>query len=163
METEQGSARERSLSDEYRVTLVALGPGVAACALVFCLAQPSPRENPFLALPTLYGGFLMGSLPGLPALGFCLARAVPRDVTRGWGWHGLAWLAASAVAPLWHLTLTDLSSRLCVGWLFGPDVWWFLLRYDLCLWMATLLAWLGHVAHWRRHGPLRKRDAVPEL
>jgi hypothetical protein len=136
--------RPAGSGDEYRVLLVALGPGVLAAAAVYWLIGEEPLWRLDLA-PFLLGVYfwtLLGALPGLSVLALCLARALPRRPVARSVHSRVGWLAASVVAPFWHLAVIEVSSLLLAGApYFGPDGWAVLARCGLALWAATVGVW----------------------
>jgi hypothetical protein len=133
-------ARPR-LSDGYFALLVAIGPGLVACALLalaeFGAAWFLPVD--FLAYYAIAG---LAFLPGLPAFAACLGRAIPGRRPA----PNLAWLLLSPVALVWHIIVTDGCYR---WWWHGrsPIDWGLVLRYAACLWLATTLSWAALVRH----------------
>jgi hypothetical protein len=130
-------------SDDYLATLLALGPGLVACALMGVVEFAGQGVVSLLWIFT-YPAALLAFLPGLPALGLCLARAWPRETGMGSERLRSGWLLLSSVVPMWHIAIVDVSGRLMSGQ--SPIEWGFVARYDACLWLITVVFW----AFWRR-------------
>ena len=122
------------LSADYMVTLVAVGTGLAACALL-ALTEFGGGWFFLPALLSYYAVALLAFLPGLPPFAACLARAIPSKMR----WPRLAWLLLAPVGLVWHVIVVDTCHRLC-QWP-SPLDWWLVARYAAALWVTTAGTW----------------------
>jgi hypothetical protein len=122
------------LSDGYTVMLVAIGPGLAACALL-ALTEFGSGWFFLPALLSYYAAALLAFLPGLPPFAACLARAVPRQPRR----PRLAWLLLAPVGLVWHVVVLDA----CHCWCQSPSPvdWPLVARYAAALSVTTAGTW----------------------
>jgi hypothetical protein len=163
-----GDLRSKSvvptLSDEYIATMIAMGPGLLVCPLLQWLWAPESFFPGLLVAPLSYGSLLIVFLPGIPTLGLCISRAFPRNSTGNHHARGMTWLAASVVAPWWHLGLLEASSRLAIhaGW-FSAVQWRSLMISGGCTWATTLVTWIGHVKWTQSRERLSPLPAIREL
>lgn len=127
-------------SDDYRATLLALGPGLISCA-VMGVVEFGGEGFALLNLIFAYALALLIFLPGLPMLGYCLARASPRRLEPVIGRVRMMWLVLSLAALTWHIVVLDISFRL---WrIQSPVTWPLVIRYDACVWLTTAGLWVG--------------------
>jgi hypothetical protein len=143
------------VADTYRVLALAAGPGLV-WVLAYWYGEGRLARGDFLAVPGAYLLLLFGCLPGLLALSFCLARALPRERrTVPLAWR-IVWGAAALPALFWHLVIIEGA-----GWLvegnspLGWSGWSLCLRYGLVLGGLTLVMWVLCVAVWRWRGDRR--------
>ncbi len=123
-------------SDEYRATLIATGPGLVACSLMYCVEQRT------LALPLVYAAFVLASLPGLPILGFAVSRFLPAGQPRRRPELRLAWLPLVIIAPYWHIFVMDVTGVIMGGdFVFQPERWKVFIAYGAALSIATTTGW----------------------
>jgi hypothetical protein len=136
--------RRTRLSDGYTVVLVAIGPGMGACALL-ALAEFGSGWSFLPALLSYYAVALLAFLPGLPAFAACLARAVPRPCRR----PRLAWLLLAPVGLVWHVIVVDACHRWCQS--PSPVDWWLVARYAAVLSVTTAGTWAVIVSTSKRN------------
>lgn len=131
-------------SDDYAATLLAVGPGVLACA-IFAMLETGFRSWPsfgFAFPPSAYAAVLFGFLPGLPTFGYCLSRAIPRSAGIPSLTIYLPWLLACPLGLTWHFVVIDLSFRM---WqVESPVDWLLVVRYSICLSVVTSALWTVH-------------------
>jgi hypothetical protein len=122
------------LSDGYTIMLMAIGPGMAACALL-ALAEFGGGWFFLPALLSYYAVALLAFLPGLPPFAACLARAVPRQPRR----PRLAWLLLAPLGLVWHVIVVDAYYH----WNQAPSPvdWPLVARYAAALSVTTAGTW----------------------
>ena len=94
------------VADTYRVLALAAGPGLV-WVLAYWYGEGRLPRGDFLAVPGAYLLLLLGTLPGLLALSFCLSRALPSEPST----VPLAWRIGWGAAAL-----PALLSRLCTAY-----------------------------------------------
>lgn len=125
-------------SDDYLAVLIAAGPGLVPAAAWWAYETAfDPQAEPGVWLYA-YPLFLLASCPGLPVLGFLLAKGLTVDQS---GLHvRQVSLFASVVLPLWHFLLLDVSLRI-----FGDSQavpWILLARFAAVIWITTAACWI---------------------